>query len=450
MFDLFVKFSSYFFILYIVLFLYTGLLYSLDEAGLTKKRHRSNAIMGRSLITLMHITAFLILSYKKETISYDFNVLAIGGLSLAFIWVSYFLVNKVYKKSCPIIWNCVFFLLDVGLIMLQRLDRILAFKQLVWIMLGFFIILWIPAILKLIPRFEIFQNLYILLSFGLIFSTLFLGKTEYGSTNWIYIGSFGFQPSEIVKFLFIFYLASVFRKRVELKELITTGVSSAGIVILLVFQKDLGSALIFFLTYMTLLYIATSNAVLFFMGMGAASFASVFAYKIFAHVRVRVSAWKNPWADIDHGGYQIVQSLFAIGTGGFLGSGLTKGMPHSIPVVSKDFIFAAICEEFGGIFGICIICIFLLLFARAMSIAFNIERRYYSLLAAGFTSMMAFQTFLIIGGDIKLIPLTGVTLPFVSYGGSSVVVSIITIGFLQWLSSWNAAEKEEEEAYGEQ
>jgi len=304
--------------------------------------------------------------------------------------------------------------------------------------------MWIPVVLKLIPRFEAFEMMYIILSFGLILSTLLLGSKEYGSTNWIYIGTFSFQPSEIVKFLFIFYLASVFRKKVDLKELIITGGLSAGIVMLLVLQKDLGSALIFFLTYMTMLYISTSNELLFIGGMGAASFASVFAYKLFSHVRVRVAAWKNPWVDVDSGGYQIVQSLFAIGTGGLLGSGLTKGMPLSIPVVSKDFIFAAVCEEFGTIFGICIVGIFILLFARGFAIAFNSKRRYYSLIAAGFTAMMAFQTFLIIGGVIKLIPLTGVTLPFISYGGSSVVVSIITIGILQWLCGWqHTLDKEE-------
>ncbi|MGE4213633.1 MAG: FtsW/RodA/SpoVE family cell cycle protein [Anaerotignaceae bacterium] len=449
MFDLFIKFSSYLFVLYIVLFLYNGIALALDYAGLTKQSHIHGVFTGRTLIVLMHITAFLILSYNRETFAYNKEILIIGALGLAFIMVVNYLANLIYKDSCPLIWNCVFFLLDVGIIMLQRLNPALAFKQLIWIMLGFFIAMWIPVVLKLIPRFEAFEMLYIVLSFVLILSTLVLGRKEYGSTNWIYIGSFSFQPSEIVKFLFVFYLASVLRKKIDIKELMITGGLSAGIVVLLVFQKDLGSALIFFLTYMTMLYIATSNEILFVGGVGAASIASVVAYKLFNHVRVRVAAWKNPWADVDSGGYQIVQSLFAIGTGGFLGSGLTKGMPLSIPVVSKDFIFAAVCEEFGTIFGICIVGIFILLFARGFAIAFNSKRRYYSLIAAGFTAMMAFQTFLIIGGVIKLIPLTGVTLPFVSYGGSSVVVSILTIGILQWLCGWQHTLDKEEGADNE-
>ena len=223
------------------------------------------------------------------------------------------------------------------------------------------------------------------------------------------------------------------------------------LVILLVLQKDLGSALIFYMTYLTMLYMATSNEILLFSGIGVLAAGSVFAYRLFSHVRVRVSAWKNPWADIDSGGYQICQSLFAIGTGGLLGSGLTRGMPLSIPVVSKDFIFAAICEEFGTIYAICFIGVFILLFTRGMMIAFKCRRRYYSFIAAGFTVMMAFQTFLIVGGVIKLIPLTGVTLPFVSYGGTSIFVSILVVSFIQWVNGYEVkAERNEVEAYEEQ
>lgn len=309
----------------------------------------------------------------------------------------------------------------------------MAHKQLVWMALGLAGMLALPSILRLIPRFEIFEWAYIIVCYGLLLFTQIFGVEHGGSQNWLEIGSISFQPSEIAKFLFIFYLASVFRKRVELRELLITGGLSAGVVILLVLQKDLGSALIFFMTFMTMLYIATSNEVLFLMGMGAASFAATIAYKLFSHVQVRVAAWRDPWADIDHGGYQIVTSLFAITTYGLFGSGLTKGMPVSIPVVESDCIFAAICEEFGALFGAGIICIFIMLLYRGIRITLDCTRRYYSLLAAGFTAMIAFQAFVIIGGVIKLIPLTGVTLPLVSYGGTSVLVSLMMFGILQWV-----------------
>lgn len=419
--------------IYIVVFLWQGVVFVMDERGSRFGNPLRAVSLQRIMVVLMHVTAYLILSYKPGTFTFDFKTLVVGAGGLMFIVYVNYATSKIYKKSCPIIWNGMLFLLDCGLIMLQRLNPELAVKQFVWMTLGFSLALTIPFILRLIPRFEVFEKLYILFGYLLILSTLVFGKEEYGSLNWIKIGSFGFQPSEIVKFLFIFYLASVLRKKVELPQLIETGILSGGLVLLLVIQKDLGGALIFFMTYMVMLYIATSNEILFFSGMGVASIGAVLAFKLFSHVRVRVSVWQNPWKDIDSGGYQIVQSLFALTTWGLLGCGLGRGMPQKIPVASKDFIFAAICEEFGIIFGIGIIFIFILLLLRGIIIALNCTRRYYSLLAAGIITMFAFQTFLIIGGVIKLIPLTGVTLPFISYGGSSVFVSILMLGLLQWI-----------------
>jgi len=383
-----------------------------------------------------------------EPKGFEIKTLLLGAAGLAFLLIGMTAVDKIYYEGCPLIWMGMFFLLDTSLIMLQRINPALAIRQLSWMAMGVVIMLFIPFILRMIPRFEIFEWAYIIVSYGLILSTLLFGKQKGGSVNWLEIGSMSFQPSEIVKFLYIFYLASVFRKKVQLKELLFTGALSAGIVLLLVMQKDLGGALIFFMTYMVMLYIATSNELLFFCGMGAASLAAMLAYKLFSHVRVRVSAWKNPWADIETGGYQIVNSLFAITTWGLFGSGLTKGMPRSIPVVESDFIFAAICEEFGTVFGMGIVCVFIMILFRGIIIALYCERRYYSLLAAGIISMFAFQSFLIIGGVIKMIPLTGVTLPFVSYGGSSVLVSIIMLGLVQWISVYCEQHTPEEEEAG--
>ena len=226
---------------------------------------------------------------------------------------------------------------------------------------------------------------------------------------------------------------------------------SAFIVLCLVLQKDLGGALIFFVTYMLLLYITTSNFLLLAAGFGAMALASIIAYNLFGHVRVRVSTWLDPWTDAGNTGYQITQSLFAITTWGFLGSGLTRGMPGKIPVVERDFIFSAICEEMGTLFGMGMVCIYMLLFLRGMFIAVRAKRRFYSILSAGIVIMFSFQTFLILGGVTKLIPLTGVTLPFVSYGGSSVLVSVALMGLLQWANGTPAErikrEEEEEENF---
>ena len=434
MFDLIILFSRYLFLFYIVLFLWQAVVYvAYEQGGYLGSPSRAVSIQ-KGLIIWLHVTAFLILAYEPEMLFFDLKTLATGVAGLIFLLMSMMFLDKFYYEGCPLIWTGMLFLLDISMIMLQRLEPSLAIRQLMWMSIGIMIMLFIPFVLRLIPRFEIFELAYIIAAYALILSTLLFGTAKYGSVNWLKIGSITFQPSEIVKFLFIFYLASVFRKRIQLKELLITGILSAGIVLLLVLQKDLGGALIFFMTYMVMLYIATSNELLFFSGIGAASVAATLAYHLFSHVRVRVAAWKNPWADVDGGGYQIVNSLFAITTWGFLGSGLTKGMPNSIPVVESDFIFAAICEEMGTLFGMGVVCLYIMLFFRGILIVIRCQRRYYSLLAAGITTMFAFQAFLIIGGVIKLIPLTGVTLPFVSYGGSSVLVSIMMLGLLQWVN----------------
>ncbi|WP_304509087.1 FtsW/RodA/SpoVE family cell cycle protein [Anaerotignum sp.] len=433
MLDLLIMLSRYLFIFYIGFFLWQGIVYiAYEQGGFLGSPYHAISIQRR-LIILMHITAFLILAYNRDTRIYDWQTVLFGGAGCIFLLAAIHFLDRFYYEGCPLIWTGMLFLMDISLIMLQRLAPTLAYKQLMWMVVGLIGMLMLPAFFRLIPRFEIFEWAFISICFGLLLCTKIFGVERHGSTNWLSIAGFTFQPSELVKFLFIFYLASVFRKRIEWKEFIITGALSAGVVLLLVLQKDLGSALIFFMTYMVMLYIATANEFLFFLGMIGAGGAATLAYKIFSHVRVRVAAWQNPWADIDSGGYQIVNSLFAITTWGLLGSGLTKGMPKSIPVVESDFIFAAICEEFGALFGAGVICIFIMLLYRGVRVALDCERRYYSILAVGVITMLCFQAFVIIGGVIKLIPLTGVTLPFVSYGGTSVLVSLMMMGLLQWV-----------------
>ncbi len=433
MFDLIIMLSRYLFVFLIGLYLWEAIVYiAYEQGGFLGSPYHAISIQRR-LIVIMHLVAFLILSYNQETNLFAWQVLLFGAVSLAFLLVAVQLLDRFYYEGCPLIWTGMLFLIDVSLIMLQRLSPASAQRQLLWFVVGLCGMLVLPYLLRLIPRFEIFEWAYIIVCYGLLLSTQLFGIEQYGSRNWLDIGGIRFQPSELAKFLFVFYLASVFRKRVEWRSFLTTGILSAGVVMLLVIQKDLGAALIFFMTYMVMLYIATSNEILFFAGMGAASGAAMIAYRLFSHVRVRVAAWQNPWADIDHGGYQIVSALFAITTYGLLGSGLTKGMPKSIPVVESDCIFAAICEEFGVLFGAGVICIFIMLLYRGIRITLDCGRRYYSLLAVGIIVMLCFQAFVIIGGVIKFIPLTGVTLPLVSYGGTSVMVSLMMIGILQWV-----------------
>ena len=445
MFNFLILISRYLFIAYIAVFLFAGLVYVLDERKGGSARMEPAVKVQRISIVFMHVNAYAILCVNTEDGGLYLSAIISGLAALLYLFCSEYLLRKIYRHGCPLVWNCMFFLMDIGLIMLQRLNPDLAGKQLIWITMSTALIMLIPPVLKVIPKLEKFEIIFLILSVVFIISPFIIGDEKYGSLNWVEISSgIGFQPSEIVKFLFLLYLACVFRKKLDIKKFIFVTGFAAFIVLCLVLQKDLGGALIFFVTFMLLLYIATSNGLLLLTGTGIMGVASLVGYKLFSHVRVRVSTWIDPWKDMNGTGYQITQSLFAITTWGLLGSGLTRGMPEKIPVVARDLIFSAICEEMGTLFAMGIVCIYMLLFLRGMIIAMRANKRFYSMLAAGIIIMFSFQTFLIMGGAIKLLPLTGVTMPFVSYGGSSVLVSVGFMGLLQHMNGVPTKKNKEE------
>lgn len=340
-------------------------------------------------------------------------------------------------------YNGIFFLTDIGLVMLTRLDDSLASRQFIWCLLGLAVLIVLPPILNILPRLDRFRVLYAALAIVLLMCTLIFGSNFYGSTNWISIGPVAFQPSEVVKLLFVFFLASALSQKPELRQLIVPTAVSAVIILCLVAQKDLGSALIFSMTFLVVIYIATSNVFYLLGGFACGALASVLAYFLFPHVRTRVNVWLDPWSDIENSGYQIAQSLFAVGSYGLFGSGFTRGYADYIPVVERDFIFSAVCEEFGVLFGIGVILVFVMIFLEGVRAALYSRSRYLTLLSAGLTALLTFQTFLIIGGDIKFVPLTGVTLPFVSYGGTSITMSFVIIAIIQWVYMRNDMYKQD-------
>ena len=192
-----------------------------------------------------------------------------------------------------------------------------------------------------------------------------------------------------------------------------------------------------------MLYVATHQFLYVAAGLGSGSVAAVGAYYLFSHVRTRVEAWKDPFAVYDNGGYQVAQSLFAIGTGGWFGMGLFEGMPDKIPVADEDFIFSAIAEELGLIFALCMILICVSCYVMFLNIAMQLHNMFYKLVALGLGTCYIFQAFLNIGGVTKFIPSTGVTLPLVSYGGSSLLSSLVMFAIIQGL--YIVREDEEED-----
>lgn len=446
MIDLYIIISKYLFILYITVFVFCGFMINLkrqEMAGFNIPRGLSNQ---RLCIILFHITASVIMI--SASVEYDMKpviIYCVTGFML--IIGGNILTAKLYSDGSHLLYNCVFFLMDIGLMMLYRLNPELANKQLIWNSIGIIMMLVMPKVLAVMPRLDKFKAIYIIIALSLLAATLVFGFASGGSKNWIDIGPIGFQPSELIKVFFVFYIASAFAKKPKLNELILPTVLSGVVVLILVGgQNDLGSALIFYMTFLVVLFISTSNYFYFLSGLAFISVASSVAYKLFSHIRVRVEAWQNPWLDVHDKGYQIAQSLFAICTWGITGIGFTRGYPTTIPVVERDFIFAAICEEFGVIFAVGLILIFMLILLEGARGAIENNNRFLSLVCAGFTALIAFQSFLIIGGVIKFIPLTGVTLPFVSYGGTSIVISYIIIAIMQWIIMRNAAYSNDKDA----
>ena len=350
----------------------------------------------------------------------------------------------MYKHASRLIVNNMCFLMMVGFIMLTRLDFSLALKQFFIAVAGAAVALVIPVIIAKVRNLDRFGIVYGILCLLVLASVFVVGRSANGATNWIQIGPIGLQPSELAKVIFVFFAAAMLCRRSDFKYLVFVSIFAAAFVLILVAENDLGAAVIFFMIYLIMVYVATQKARYLAIGFGGLAAASVIAYKFFYQVKVRVSVWLNPWADYESTGYQIAQSLFAIGTGGWFGMGLYQGAPTKIPIVESDFIFSAICEELGGLFGVCILLVYISCFVMFINISLQLTRPFYKLLAIGLSTGYAFQLFLTVGGVIKFIPHTGVTLPLISYGGSSILSTIIIFAVIQGLYLLKQKESEEQ------
>mgnify|MGYP000825334072 FL=1 len=324
--------------------------------------------------------------------------------------------------------------------MLTRLDFSMAKKQFVIATVSMILVSVIPLIMDKYKNLRNYGIAYGIVGILALSSVFVIGVEQYGSVNWISIAGITLQPSEFVKILFVFFIASMLSKSREFKQVAITTVFACVHMGVLVLEKDLGGALIFFVIFITMIYVGTGK-VRYLIAYIAGGFAMaglaflLFKDRLFDHVMVRVNVWKDPWADISGSGYQITQSLFAIGSGGYFGTGLTKGSPDVIPVSESDFIFSAIAEEFGVLFALALILVCFSCFICFVNIAMKVRNRFYKTMAFGFAICYIFQTFLSIGGVTKFIPSTGVTIPLVSYGGSSVLSSLVMFSIMQGIST---------------
>lgn len=434
-----IEVSKYLMILLIAVYTYLNFSYFRFHEERKQRRvcQKQNAAMF-----ILHFLANLILYLKSE----DERIVLFYLAQVVFLAAYIGLYQLFYRNLTRILVNNMCMLLCVSWIILTRLSFDKAVRQFIIVAAAALVTWIIPFIMDRVWQLSRIPWVYGSLGLALLIVVWMVGNNSYGAQLSVSMGSFSLQPSEFVKISFVFFVATMFYRSTDFVTVAATTAVAAAHVLVLVLSKDLGSALIFFVTYLAMLFVATSNWLYLLAGVLGGSGASVLAYTMFAHVRTRVAAWRNPWADIDNRGYQITQSLFAMGTGGWFGMGLYQGMPYKIPVVEKDFIFAAISEEMGGIFALCVLLICLGCFLQFVMVAVRMQAVFYKLIAFGLGIEYLIQVFLTVGGVIKFIPSTGVTLPLISYGGSSILSTFILFGVIQGLY---ILKKNDEEDYEE-
>jgi cell division protein FtsW (lipid II flippase) len=415
------------------------------------------------------VTAALMLVEMNQNESLSLRILWYGLAYLALFGIAHFAVRRWAPYADPLILPCVALLNGIGLVMIYRLDlagaekalRVNAEfqnavpKQILWTTVAlamFLVVLYVLKDHRTLTRYGYTFGLVGL--FLLALPALLPGAiapTLNGAKIWLVVGPLSIQPGEFAKILMlIFFAAFLVSKRdlfmaagrrvmgIDLPRARDMGpilVCWAVSVMVLVAEKDLGSSLLFFGTVLVMLYVATERAIWVVVGVSLFVGGCLLAYQLFSHVRVRVAAWLDPFANYDEGGgYQIAQSLFGLGTGGVAGTGLGAGRPDIVPLANSDFITAAIGEELGLIGLAAMLLVYMLLAMRGMRSAIAVRDTFGKLLGGGLSFALLMQVFVVVGGVTKLIPLTGITAPFLSAGGSSLLANYVLVALLLRIS----------------
>lgn len=368
-----------------------------------------------------------------------------GALLLAFL-VAHLAIRRFAPNADPGMLPIAFALAGIGLAMVTRLDPKLATSQVVWLFVGVAALVLTLIAVPSLERLARYKYTLMVGGLGLLLLPAFIGREINGAKLWIRVGAFSFQPGEIAKILIVLFLAAYLAENREMLSVSTRSFFGLKLpeprtlgplllmwvvsLLVLVFERDLGSSLLFFAIFLVMLYTATGRVSYVVVGLVLFGIGATGAYFAFTHVHTRVDIWLHPFADAAGKGYQLVQSLFALAAGGLTGTGLGMGMPTRIPFVETDFIFSAIGEELGLLGASAVIICFLVFSVRGLATASRAKTDMAAFTAVGLVAAIALQAFVIIGGVTRLIPLTGVTLPFVSYGGSSLLSSFIALGLL--------------------
>ncbi len=419
---------------------------------------RRRTELGLIVLAIMLTAGLYMLASLGKAGSLPANIGPFLGVICGLLLLAHLGMRKLAPYADPILLPTAALLNGVGYVFIARLDRHLAGLQALWTAIGIGAFLATLFIVRHARDLERYRYLFALLGIGLLLMPLLpvVGTNINGARLWIRVGGVTFQPGELAKIALAIFFASYM---VERGELLAKGTLRIGRFMVLdpkyiapvlvawglslmifLFENDLGSSFLFFALFIGMLWVATGRA--YYLGLGAVLFTlgAGFALKVIGHAQSRIHSWLNPWPlyDTPGGGYQTIQGWFAMAAGGVFGDGPGRGSPQRIPAAATDFIFAAISEELGLLGGAAILAAYLLMVGTGLRIAVRCERDFEKLLATGLSLILAVQTFVIIGGVTRLIPLTGVTLPFISYGGSSLIANYILLALLLRISNDSA------------
>jgi len=392
------------------------------------------------MLVLANLLAFALLFWFGINQLEVFYII-LGTLALFIIMYSLIIWLKLGDKYIMLISAM---LVTFGVIMLTRIDANFGIRQILWSAISGAVFFAAYFIYKSV---KIWRNIwwsYIGVTVALFALILIFGVEINGARRWLMfetpIGIFTMQPSELMRIMLVMFLACYFAGKftVSYFKVPSKYYAMLGVYMFLgflVMQREWGVALLLFGIYFLMSFVFEPDYKLLALNAALAGIGGFLGYRTMHHIQTRVAIWGDPWGDIERGGFQIAQSLFAISAGGYFGTGIGNGAPTHIPEVHSDFIFSAIAEEMGIFGGVAVILLLFLLCYRCFKIALQTSDTFNKAVAFGIAIGFGLQTFIIIGGVINFIPLTGITLPFVSYGGSSMVVSFAALGIIQAISS---------------
>ena len=340
------------------------------------------------LMFLLHMIAFLVMYLQTN----ETKMIGFYGMQVVLFLAVILLYTKIYPRVSRLVVNNMCMLMAIGFIMITRLSYSLAVKQFIIVSASVAISLVIPVIIRKVKALSEWKIFYAIAGVVMLGVVIIVGRVTGGAMLNVAIGGFTLQPSELVKIIFVFFVAASLKDDTSFKNIVITTAVAAMHVLILVVSKDLGAALIIFAVYLMMLYVASRQPLYVIAGLIAGSGASVVAYKLFNHVRVRVLVWKDPFAVYNEGGYQVAQSLMAIGTGSWFGMGLFQGAADQIPVAESDFIFSAIAEEMGLIFALCLILVCVSVYMMFLNIAMQLRDSFYKLVALGLGTCLLYTS----------------------------------------------------------